>query len=190
MSVNGISASVGASYTNQTTRATKTEQQTVQDDTACVYEKSSSDSAKKTYTVDQETVARLKADLNYRQNQMQGLVDKLLGTQSGKANSVLDLIKGLKSGTLSVDADTIAKAKSEIAEDGYWGVNQTSDRLVEMAKALSGGDPDKADKMIGAIKKGFDQATKSFGGQLPQLCQDTVDSAVQKLTDWKNSITE
>ncbi len=53
-------------------------------------------------------------------------------------------------------------AQADIAEDGYWGVEQTSDRILDFAKALSGDDPDKADAMLEAFKKGFEQATKSW----------------------------
>ena len=35
---------------------------------------------------------------------------------------------------LTVDADTIAQAKKDIAEDGYWGVEKTSDRILDFAK--------------------------------------------------------
>lgn len=41
------------------------------------------------------------------------------------------------------DPDTIKAAQESISEDGYWGVNKTSDRLVSMAIALSGGDTSK-----------------------------------------------
>ena len=40
-----------------------------------------------------------------------------------------------------MDEKTRLQAQKDIAEDGYWGVEQTSERLVSFAKALSGGDP-------------------------------------------------
>ena len=74
---------------------------------------------------------------------------------------IRDRSQGLKSlfENLTVDADTIAQAKKDIAEDGYWGVEKTSDRILDFAKALSGGDKDKADELLNAFKKGFSQAT-------------------------------
>jgi hypothetical protein len=92
--------------------------------------------------------------------------------------------------TLTVDADTIAQAKKDISEDGYWGVEQTSDRLVAMAQALSGGDSSKADELISAIQKGFEQATKAWGEDLPDICKQTIDAATEKLTNWRDGITE
>ena len=194
MSVNGINSSVAAtSYGQTNTKGTtkKADNTKTNEDVGVVYEKSAevANTSKKTYTIDQDTVARLKAELTSKSNQLQGLVEKLLGKQANKATSIYDLLTGLKNGTVKVDAATAAQAQSEISEDGYWGVKQTSDRLVEMAKALSGGDASKADTMIAAMKKGFEQATKAFGQDLPDISSQTIKSAEEKLLAWKNSLT-
>lgn len=68
----------------------------------------------------------------------------------------------LSEGNFTVDEETQKQAQADIAEDGYWGVEQTSDRILDFAKALSGNDPEKADLLIDAFKKGFDDATKSW----------------------------
>ena len=81
------------------------------------------------------------------------------------------------------------KAQKDIADDGYWGVEQTSDRLVSMAQALSGGDTSKADTLIAAIKKGFDEATEAWGDKLPDICQKTIDAAVKKMEAWRDGTT-
>ena len=88
--------------------------------------------------------------------------------------------KFLASGNFTVDAQTKAQAQADIAEDGYWGVKQTSERIFDFAKALSGGDMDKMKEMQAAFEKGFKQATKTWGKELPQISQDTR-SAVNKL---------
>ena len=46
---------------------------------------------------------------------------------------------------LTIDEAAKKKAQEEISEDGYWGVKQTSDRILDFAKALSGNDSSKAD---------------------------------------------
>ena len=58
-----------------------------------------------------------------------------------------------------------------------------------MAIALSGGDTEKAEEMKNAIQKGFNKATKAWGEDLPQICKDTLDSAMKKMDDWKNGVT-
>lgn len=40
----------------------------------------------------------------------------------------------LASGNFTVDAATKAQAQADIAEDGYWGVSQTSQRLFDFGK--------------------------------------------------------
>ena len=80
-------------------------------------------------------------------------------------------------------------AQEALSDDGYWGIKQTSDRMVSMAIALTGGDTDKADEMISAIEKGFKQATKSWGEDLPDICQKTLEETKKKMNDWKNGVT-
>ena len=61
----------------------------------------------------------------------------------------------------------LLQAKEDISEDGYWGVNQTSDRIFSFALALSNGDEKQMEKMVKAVEKGFSLATKSWGQELP-----------------------
>jgi len=89
---------------------------------------------------------------------------------------------------IEVDEETKLQAQKDIAEDGYWGVKQTSERTLDFAKALSGGDPAKADLMLEAYKKGFEAAEKAFGGEgkLPQISYDTYDAVIKGFEAWKN----
>ena len=81
-------------------------------------------------------------------------------------------------------------AKASIAEDGYWGVEQTSDRLVSMAIALSGGDTSKADLMMESLEKGYRARQQRHGREdLPKICQDTVDAAKKRMEDRENGVT-
>ena len=60
---------------------------------------------------------------------------------------------------------------------------------MSFAKALAGGDPEQADTMINAVKKGFEQATKAWGGELPQISKDTLDRTINKLESWRDSLS-
>lgn len=175
------------------TAAASKESTTAEADKAAVYEKSNAtkkSSTNQIYNRD-AIVSKLKADQQNRFTSMQSLVEKLLGKQKG----TFDLANGknlastFRQAAGMASAEDIAKAKEDISEDGYWGVSQTSDRLVSMAIALSGGDTDKADEMMEAIQKGFDKATRAWGEDLPQICKDTLDTTMQKMKDWKNGVT-
>lgn len=186
----GSSKSALKSFAKKTDNTSNT---TKAADTAAVYEKTTTekkDSANKIYNRD-AVVAQLKADQKNRAASMQNLVEKLLGKQKGTfdlANST-NLAATFRQAVQFASPEDIAKAQADIAEDGYWGVNKTSDRLVSMAIALAGGDTDKADELKNAITKGFKKATAAWGEKLPQLCQDTYDAAMKKMDDWKNGVT-
>ena len=95
----------------------------------------------------------------------------------------------IKEGTIEVDDETAAEAAKEVADDGYWGVEQTSERMFSFAKALAGNDPTKADSMLEALQKGYDEAAKQWGGELPEICQKTLEVTKKKLTDWRDGVT-
>lgn len=193
-SINGVNGytAVKTAETEKTAKAAETTEKQVRDD-GVVFEKSNEtkkDSANQIYNKD-NVIAKLKADQQSRLDSMNSLVQKLLGKQAEKfdlANGS-NLAETFRQVAGKVDQQTIDEAKASVAEDGYWGVNQTSDRLVSMAIALAGGDTDKADTMMAAIEKGYKQATKAWGEDLPQICQDTMDATRQKMDDWKNGVT-
>ncbi len=133
-----------------------------------------------------ETIAKMKKDADDRMSSLKSLVENMMTKQGKAISNSTDWLTALKNGTLNVDEDTVNKAKEDVSEDGYWGVNKTSDRLVDFAKALSGGDSSKAEELMDAIQKGFDAATKTWGDDLPQLCQDTLKATMDKMTAWMN----
>lgn len=109
------------------------------------------------------------------------------GTAIGNADSMWRFLAG---GNFTVSPEVAAQAQADIADDGYWGVEQTSDRILDFAKALSGSNPDKADELLEAFKKGFGQATKSWGSKLPDISQRTYDAVIKKFDAWKNGTEE
>ena len=193
MSVNGVTGAASAyeAYqTSQTTTGKEADAQNTTDtsskaeDKGVVYEPSKEDTAasttKKTYTQNTELVAKLKADQESRLQQLQSIVEQLLTKQGQTYNSANGIWSILAGGNLQVDAATQAQAQKDIAEDGYWGVKQTSDRIIDFATALTGGDPDKIEEMREAFKKGYKQAEKTWGGELPEISKQTYDAVMKK----------
>lgn len=127
-------------------------------------------------------VAQLQADAEARVQQMTDLVHKMMGQQGVAIGKSDDMWRFLASGEFTVDAATKAQAQKDIAEDGYWGVSQTSQRIFDFAMALTGGDADKMEEMRDAFEKGFKMATDTWGKELPDISQRTYD-ATQKLFD-------
>ncbi len=156
---------------------------------AAAYERSTQiQEANTVYKRDDETITRLKAEIDQRNQGLRDLVEKLLLKQGKTLDDSADIYALLREGKLKADPQTSAQAQKDISEDGYWGVKQTSERIVSFAKALAGGDPSKAEVLIQAVKKGFEAATKTWGGELPQICKDTLDTAIGKLEEWRDGI--
>lgn len=132
------------------------------------------------YKANEEVIARLKADAQARIDQLRDLVQKLISKQGGVFADANDLWNALREGKVEVDPETKAQAQADIAEDGYWGVNATSDRIIDFAKALTGGDPSKLNDTMEAFKKGYEQAEKTWGGKLPEISQQTYDAVIEK----------
>ncbi len=201
MNVNGVTNQVLSNYKNYSKVDTK------EKENAAVVEKSEgkvpntsveqgvvlevSQEAKKTYTPNTALVNQLKQDAENFQNKFRQMILDMMSKQAGTYGTATDdaMWKFLASGDYTVDAATKAQAQADIAEDGYWGVEQTSDRIIDFAVALTGGDPDKVEEMREAFKKGYAQAEKTWGGELPEISQKTYD-AVMKKFDKLAGITE
>jgi len=132
------------------------------------------------YKANEEVITRLKADAQARFDQLIELVQKLINKQGGVYADANDMWNALREGKVEVDPETRAKAQADIAEDGYWGVNATSDRIIDFAQALTGGDKSKLNDMMEAFKKGYEQAEKTWGGKLPEISQKTYDAVIEK----------
>lgn len=155
MDVNGItsvSTNSVETYTSGSSSAktTSTKSSSYGTDAAAVYEKS--DEAKKASS-NSALIKKLKADTESRLSQMQNLVKEMMLKQGQTYTNADSMWKFLASGDYTVDAQTAKDAKDAISEDGYWGVNQTSQRIFDFAVSLSGGDSEKMDKMLEAFKK-------------------------------------
>ena len=89
----------------------------------------------------------------------------------------------ISTGSAEIDFNTmtVEEAQALIAEDGYFGVEKTSDRIVDFAINAFGNDPSRLDEMIDAIDQGFREAQEAFGGMLPEISQRTYDAIMQKL---------
>jgi len=186
--VNSPTSTVATATAKKAAEETQEVKNNKAEELGVVYEKSS-DSDKVTSTKDNKAIiAKLKADAEARTSQLRSIVEQLItkqGTAFGKASDD-DMWKFLAKGEFTVSADVKAQAEADIAEDGYWGVEQTSDRILDFAKALAGNDPDKAEEMLEAFKEGFKQATKAWGDELPEISQKTYDAVLEKFDVWKN----
>lgn len=155
--------------------------------TGVVYESTvneKKDTSKTIYTQNTDLVKKLKADAEQRTASFRKMVESMLLKQGKVVQNADSMWKLLAKGDFTVDKATAEAAQKEIAEDGYWGVEQTSDRILSFAEALTGGDPDKMEEMRDAFIKGFKQATGAWGRDLPDISQKTYDAVMKKFDDY------
>ena len=197
MSVNGITTNTGLTtgktYSSNAKKTdAKTSSSKADNSQAAVYEKSDETVAvpKTERKVDSETIAKLKADAEERTASLRSLVEKMM-TKQGMTiakSGAIDFENGTNLAdifrNLEVDEETRLQAQKDTAEDGYWGAEQTSERILSFAKALAGDDPKLAQDMLKAIEKGFGEAAKAWGEDLPELSQNTMKMTFEKVNKW------
>lgn len=190
MNVNGITSTQAAytSYSNTITTPvaeenTKAQTTDATAESGVIYEPSADTKVTKKYTPDTALIQKLKADADARTSQLRSIVEQLMCKQANAYGQANDIWSFLAKGDFKVDPATKAQAQADIAEDGYWGVEQTSDRIIDFATALTGGDPDKIEDMRAAFKKGYEQAKKTWGGELPEISQKTYDAVLKKFDE-------
>lgn len=192
MNVNGINnetITADALYTKNTsatTKATASTAATAAEAAGVVYESSANtESTSSTiYTQNTDLVSKLKAEAEQRTAKFRQMVESMLLSQNKAFQTADDMWKILASGDFTVDKATAEAAQAEIAEDGYWGVEQTSDRILSFAEALTGGDPEKMEEMRDAFIKGYKQATGAWGKELPDICSKTYDAVMEKFDNY------
>ncbi|MGP1580832.1 MAG: hydrogenase-4 component G [Wolinella sp.] len=113
-----------------------------------------------------------------------------LATQSalGDPKKLNDILKGIDHKTTGYTGKPInelnpKEAKELISEKGYFGVAKTSERLAEFVLKGSGGDLNLLQKGREGILRGYKQAEKLWGGELPEISKETLAKALKKIDE-------
>lgn len=73
------------------------------------------------------------------------------------------------------------EAAALVAKDGFFGIEQTSDRIANFVITTSGGDEKLMRSAREGMLLGFQQAEEMWGGKLPEISQKTMQSAIEKV---------
>lgn len=92
---------------------------------------------------------------------------------------------------LHVTQEQSDAAKKSIEAGGEYSVENVTDRIMKMAKALAGDDPTKIDTLRNAVEKGFKGAMGLLGkkslNEMPEITGKTYDSVMKQFDEWKSS---
>ncbi len=127
-----------------------------------------------TYTSDMQ----LSAEDGARFGMLRDLVTNLLKEQGIDTKII--------AGDTEIDIATLTPedAQELVADDGYFGVEQTSERIFQFAVGIAGGDPSRIDAIKEGVDRGFNEAKAAFGDWLPDISYDTYDAVMEKLDNW------
>ena len=136
-------------------------------------------------------VKALKEEVEARQKQFLELVKQSLTGQGEKIAIATDnmdgIWKALAKGNFTVSEEVKKQAQEDISEKGYWGVEATSKRMFEHASALAGDDVEQMKAMQKAMEKGYKEATKAWGKELPDISKKTLEAANKLFEDYYKS---
>lgn len=139
------------------------------------------------FDTDRELATQLKIEQAEQQIDFLNMICGLFSSQCINMERGDGVWAQIAEGNFEVSETTSAKAAAAIADDGYWGVEQTSTRMFEFAQALTGGDASKAEEMKEYFLKGYEEAEKAWGGELPAIAQETKEATLALFDEWAAS---
>lgn len=135
---------------------------------------------------DHKKIQQLLTEAEEKKEAFRQMIEKLFTKQSDKAVTSGTMADFYRS--LDVPDSVREQARKDTAEDGYWGVEQTSDRILSFAQALAGDNRELAEKLLDAVKEGFRLAGEDWGEELPDLSQRTMSITLEKMNSWINGL--
>ena len=176
--VSSVNATVSIDSVNKLSKSKPIDK--VKEIKSVIYDKDESVKGKDLgHSYDKNTIANLRRDSEKAYAYLRGIVENMLKQQGKTFESLKD------DDAVKVDENTRIEAQALIAEDGLLGVEAVSQRLVDFAIAISGGDKSKASNLRNAIDKGFKEAEKMLGG-LPDISKETYKVTMEKFDNWFN----
>ena len=108
---------------------------------------------------------------------------------SGKEN------EGFSLSSLGYDGKPITQlspeeAKELVSDEGFFGVTQTSQRVSSFVISLAGDDLEALQEVRNGVIKGFEEAEKLWGGQLPEISYETQKQTLALIDEKIASLTQ
>jgi hypothetical protein len=107
-------------------------------------------------------------------------------TLASKQDDFASLYKDFQTflGDIGYEGKPIAELSQDeaaelVSEDGFFGVTQTSERIANFVINGAGGDEDLMRAGREGMLQGFKEAEKMWGGELPEISQETMAKATE-----------
>jgi len=133
---------------------------------------------------DPATVNRLWQESNHVTDAIRTLISSALGRSDAAGQGFW----AQRAGNLRLNDAERLQAQELVSEDGFFGVAQTTDRIMSFAMAMvgEGASEGQIESMRAAVQRGFDDVARMFGGfdRLPQVTRDTHAAIMQRFDEW------
>jgi hypothetical protein len=127
------------------------------------------------------TVEAMKKEAEARYENLRAMVRELIARQYGVAIPAGETAP-------AITPEAIEQAQTDIAAGGYYSPEATAGRILDFAKALSGGDASKFNLLKDAVEKGFADVKDMLGGELPEISRKTYDLVKQGFDAWAKEL--
>jgi len=137
--------------------------------------------SQQTFRPDMNRVRELWSNHQAQVDSFRRMVETLLNQQAERQG----LANGWSLRDIEVTDEMRAEAQAMIDEGGYFSVEETAARMLDFAVAITGGDPARIDLMRDAVERGFRQAERMFGGELPEISHQTLQAVRDGFDEWE-----
>ncbi len=108
----------------------------------------------------------------------------ILGAQNKSINSLNDILSGVDFKSIGYEGKPItqlsqSEASDLVSENGFFGIANTADRISNFIISAAGDDLQKLEAGKEGMLRGFKEAEKIWGGELPEISQKTIEKATQ-----------
>ena len=157
------------------------------DSSNVIYDRSN-DKIEHNYIQEIEKNNKFSDEATVKNQRLKSMVEKLVKRQGLAYDTAKNIADSSDEILIPVDEDVRMEAENDISEKGYFGINQTSERIISFAKAISHGKSSKIDFIKSYAMQGFEEAAKHWNGNLPVICRETYNAVDRKFNDWSNTV--
>ncbi len=122
-----------------------------------------------------QSILNSQNEVSVNTNAQKSITDFLAGKQTDDGYSLADIgYTGKPISELSPD-----EAQDLVSDDGYFGVEQTSNRVADFVLSYAGDDLENLQKSREGVVQGFDDAKNQWNGDLPDISYETQEQTLK-----------
>ena len=151
-------------------------------------------------TYNKNVASKIATNESIDENKGAKSVESLIQEQEERKLSLLDMVRNAieKQAKHATKGDTVININlsimlgstqtTSLEDDDVWGVQAVADRIMAMAESFVGTNSALFGTIKQAVLDGYADAEKKWGGELPQICQDTLKELNSRFDSWEKEL--